>query len=249
MRKIIAGLILTSASFSFAASIDDVRWIAQDMRPYSYIDSKGNNVGSIVELVGEILKKTGSDKTTNDIEIRTFSKMFVWSNNKENAVFFPLAKTADREDKFKWVGPIFIGRPVVFAKIPGSSTISTDKTHKGKNLAPKFDSIQDLSKYSILGIDKYIGVMQLQDAGISVKIGASDLKNMIKLKNGEIDLVVCDKNVGSSLMQELGMENADYSVAYTLETKDMSFAFNKDTDDDLINQVQEALKTAKTKIN
>jgi len=244
MKKVLKIAIFTLLSnISIAASFDDLNWFAQDYPPFSYIGNSNKNKGPLIELVGQIMQKAGSNKSIDDIQIRTFSKMFMYSNNNQNAVFFPLARTPDRESYFKWVGPIFINKPVIFAK---ANIRSTDKGLSARKPIV-INQIDDLKDYSIVGRDKYTGVVQLQNAGISVQSGDSDEENFISLKEDQVQMIVCDAEVGEYLMKKLGEVPSDYQIVYKLDENEMNFAFNKDTDDDLINQVQNILKTTKMK--
>lgn len=244
MKKILKIILFTLLSnISFADSFDDLTWFAQDYPPYSYIGNSNKNKGPLIELVGEIMQKAGSSKSIDDIQIRTFSKMFMYSNNNQNAVFFPLARTPDRDSYFKWVGPIFINKPVVYAK---ANVRSTDKGLSARKPII-INQIDDLKNYSIAGRDKYTGVMQLQNAGVSVQTGDSDEDNFISLKNDQVQMIVCDNQVGEYLIKKLGEVASDYQIVYKLDENEMNFAFNKDTDDDLIKQVQDILKTTTMK--
>ena len=116
MKKITALLLLTIPAVSFADSVDDVRWIAQDYPPFSYVDSNGDNAGTAIAQAGEVMKKISSKKTTKDIEVKTFSKFFVGFNNDKNTVFFPLADLPERQSKFTFIGPLFMDKAVVIGK-------------------------------------------------------------------------------------------------------------------------------------
>ena len=247
MKKLVVILMMAVANISFASDLDSVRWIAQDYPPYSYIDKDHNNSGSVIELVGKILQKSGSDKTIKDIEIRTFSKFFVRFNDKQDTVFFPLAKIPKREKYFKWVGPIFIDKPVIFAKVSADSKSSSDKDKAAKKSVIEITKLEDVENYSIVGMDGYTGVDQIQSLNISIKMGHSNQSNLIKLKDDLVDLVVCDETAGLDLIKKLNMNEDEFKVVYRLDTHEMSFAFNKNTEDDILKQVQNLLKEVKTK--
>ena len=119
-----------------AASVDDLRWIGQNYKPYSYMEDDSKK-GMMVEIVREILKKIDSKKTVNDIQIETFSRSFVRKNNDVNIVFFPLARSPEREKYFKWVGPIIMDEPVLFAKKSKHIKINNDKDLTIYNIAAK----------------------------------------------------------------------------------------------------------------
>ncbi len=226
MKKITTLLFLSIPSLSLADSIDDIRWVSQNYPPYSYQDENGENTGSVMKKLEEILKKTGSSKTAKDVEMKTFSKLFVKMNNDKNTVFFPLARLPQRESMFKWVGPIFMDQPVVFGR--SSITIS---------------NVNDLKNYVISGREGYPGVNQLDSMGISeFKFSDKDEQNIMLLRNSQVGLVVCDEMVGNYIMKNLGMKPADYKVVYRLQPVEMAFAFNKDTDDAIVQEVANAMK-------
>lgn len=216
-KHILSILFITLPSISFAQSnIDDIRWIGQIYPPYSYVDSNGVKKGVVVEVLDKILKKSGSKKSAQDIEISAFSKIFIRSNNDKNTVFFPLAKLPKREKMFKWVCPIFEDKPVIYAK-------------KGITIT----SIDDLKKYKISGKDGYHGVNQLDDKNISVKTKSSDEDAVLDLKAGKVDMVICDEQACLSYLPK-----NEYQAVYHLSPAQMCFAFNKDTDDALVELVR-----------
>lgn len=226
MKKVTSLLLLAIPAISFADNVDDVRWIAQDYPPFSYVDSSGNNAGTAISQAEEIMKKISSKKTAKDIEIRTFSRFFVGMNNDENTVFFPLADLPERESKFTFIGPLFMDKAVVIGK--SSVTIN---------------DAQELKNYSIIGRDGYPGVKQLSELDINrEKSSDSDKESMMNLKNDKVDLVVCNEESGFYWMNQLGMDQKNYKVVYRLKETKMSFAFNKDTDPAIMDKVSAALK-------
>lgn len=213
------------SSLALAKGVDDLRWIAQDYPPYSYIDASGENKGLAIDVLDKILRKANSSKTTADVEIKTFSKIFVKMNNDKNTVFFPLARSPERESMFKWVGPIFKDQPVIFAKANSNITINY---------------IADLKPYKIVGREAYHGVKQLGDLD-NINFVDNDTAAIQNLADKE-DLAVCDKLSCLNSIETLGFKEQDYKIVYKLSPSDMYFAFNKDTDDAIVNEVREALK-------
>lgn len=226
MKKITTLLLFTIPSISFADNVDDIRWIAQDYPPFSYVDSQGNNAGTVITQAGEVMKKISSSKTTKDIEVHGFSKFFVGRNNDKNTVFFPLAELPGRESKFTFVGPLFMDKAVVIGKV--NITINDPK---------------EIKNYTIIGRDGYPGVMELSNLDINrAKSSDSDKESLMSLKNNNVDLVVCNEDSGLYWMKELGMNQKDYKVVYRLKETKMSFGFNKDTDPAILEKVAAALK-------
>jgi polar amino acid transport system substrate-binding protein len=224
MKKIelttLVTLLLPTMSFAENTDIDSIRWIGQSYPPYIYEDSSGAKRGEVIDKLSAILKASGSKRGAQDIEMKTFSKMFIRGNNDKNTVFFPLVRLPAREKMFKWVCPLFEDKPVVFARA-------------GVNIA----SENDLKNYKISSKDGYHGAGQLDDMGISVKSFDSEQDAASALESSKVDMMVCDEQVCSQLLPK-----NKYQMAYRLKPAQMCFAFNKDTDDALVKLVQDGLK-------
>lgn len=220
---------ISFSTTALSASVDDIRWIAQDYKPYSYVSGDSKKEGMAIEIVKELLKNIGSSKTVDDIEIQTFSRSFIRKNNDENAAFFPLAKVVGREKYFKWVGPIALDEPVLFAK-------------KSKNI--KINDEKDLKKYTLAGRDGYNPV-KLLNKTVEVTLADTDLESLKKLEADKVDIIVCNKLSCEYVMKENKMNLADYDIVYKMDVSDLSIAFNKDTNDDLVSQVAKAFEELK----
>ena len=113
---VIIFILLGSISLNSFAEEEEIRWIAQDYPPYSYINKDGDNSGLAVDTANQIMKNIGSKNNQKNIEVRKLSKFFVFRNSDANTVFFPIAKTPNRASKFKWVGPIITPKTILIAK-------------------------------------------------------------------------------------------------------------------------------------
>lgn len=232
-KKYLAYTLLMSLSGTcLATSVDDVRWIAQNYKPYSYMEDNSKK-GMIIEIVGAVLKKLDSKKTINDIEIETFSRSFVRRNNDPNTVFFPLAKAPDREKYFKWVGPIIMDEPVLFAK-------------KSKNI--KINNDGDLKSYKIGAKEGYSAVKILKNMGVknsSLQLNDTDVEGLEKISQDKLDLIACDRLSCIAAMKDNKINPQDYDIVYKMQGSELSFAFNKDTDSEVIDKVSKAFEEVK----
>jgi polar amino acid transport system substrate-binding protein len=217
-------LLLTFLSTSsLAAGVDDLKWVGQEYYPYSYMDKDSQKpAGIYVDVVEAILEKTESTKKASDIEIHSFYRSFIRHTNDTNIVFFPLIKTPSRSWYFKWVGPIGLDEPVVFAK-------------RTKNII--ISSPDDFEKYKIAGKDNYNANDQI-DA--SIRTNDSNEDSIKQLESDKVDLVVCNKATCQNIIEKQGLKLDDYRVVYKLEASELSFAFNRDTDDVLVEAVRKA---------
>ena len=230
-RYLTTTLLLSLSTSCLAASGDDLKWIAQDYQPYSYVNEQGQKAGLAVEIAAKIMQKIGSKQTAKDIDIQTFSRSFIRKNNDPNAVFFPLARSPEREKYFKWVGPIASDEPVLFAK-------------KAKNIT--ISSPEDLKQYKIAAKDGYNAVKMLKDMGVkSFELGTNDKEAIQKMQAGEVDLVVCNRLACLAAMKGQGLKMQDYNMVYKMEKGELAIAINKDTDAAVIAKIDQALNEMK----
>lgn len=225
-------LTLSLSNVSLAATVDDIRWLAQDYKPYSYMEND-KKTGMMVEIAESIMKKIGSTKTIKDIEINTFSKSYVRRNNDPNTVFFPLAKSSDREKYFKWIGPITIDEPVLFAK---------------KSKAIKITAPEDLNKYKIAVKDGYSAEKFLKKIGVSrssLEVNDTDNESLNEIAQDKTDLVACNRLTCLIEMQDMKLEPNNYEVVFSMQGNELSFAFNKDTDQEILDKFSKAFEEFK----
>jgi|GEM_PF-4600013 len=239
-HKIFAIIFTLLSSLSLnAIAKEEIRWIAQDYPPYSYINKAGENSGLTVEIASKIMKNIGSENNQKNIEVRKFSKFFVFRNDDTNTVFFPIAKTPNRASKFKWVGPIITPKTILIAK-------------KSKNI--KINNPSSLSQYSIGTMSGFYAVSDLTTLGVDSGAFQSmdnDKENLKELSSGKVDVALCDELSCNFSIKALNLNPNDFETIYTLKSSDSSFyfAFASDTKDDVINKTQKAFDDMKLRKN
>lgn len=236
IRKFFIKLIILVgiSNVALADNVNNINWIAQNYMPYSYVNQNSENTGMAIDIAVAIMQQIGSNQNAQNIQVHDFSRSFIRSNNDTDTVFFPLLKLPARASYFIWVGPIDTYKPVLFAKKSSNIVLN--------NLS------SDIQNYIIAGKDGDNGVDQLEDLNVSsssITTSSSDEANIIKLKNGEVNLVVCNEASGLAIMKKLGINPKDYQVVYRLQENGLYFAFNNDTSNDLIVKVQQAFDSIK----
>jgi polar amino acid transport system substrate-binding protein len=154
--------------------------------------------------------------------------------NENNTVLFTTFQIPEREQLFKWVGPVASGRDVLLVKSDKNISIT----------AP-----EDLEKYKIGAIENDIALQRLLNYGLKKKdlISEPTSKPIIEmLKNGTIDAWAYNDLAGIWLIQQSGAKASDYKIAYVLDQGDGYYAFNKGTPDSLVQSFQLALDYIKS---
>lgn len=139
-----------------------------------------------------------------------------------NSALFTMSRTEERENLFKWLGPLFQSRHMLIAK-------------KSKNI--KVSNLGELFQYNVATIRGDISEMSLQ------KIGYPEL-NMAKvtelerafymMQSDRVELLMVSIHGFTHLTEKLGV-NADlYEHVWHVNTVGNFIAFNKDTPDSII---------------
>lgn len=229
-----------SLSESEAASTDmndtmmsaNLTYYTEQLPPYNYMDN-GTLKGVSIDLLEAITEKMGKKVTREEIHLVSWTEGYQAALTRNNTVLFVTARTPEREQSFKWVGPIYSDKYVLFAKRDPGVTI---------------DGPEDLKEYRIGVISDDVAAQQLLNIGVNQsqivpKSNAS--ANIAALENDEIDLWACPEEAGRHFTEQVTGNYYAYTVVYQLEAQDLYYAFNKNTSDSVIKSFQQALDALK----
>ncbi len=126
-----ACLILASACFG--NSLPQFHIMTEEWRPYNF--SQGGRLQGIsVDFLGMMLKEVGSNQTIADIKLYPWTRAYRVAQKERHTILFSTTRTKEREQMFKWVGPVF------------QNQISL---HALKKRKIKINSPEELKKYKI----------------------------------------------------------------------------------------------------
>lgn len=105
LKKLVTNLVtlvvIGYSSFSFA---NQLQFVAEDLPPFHYYDESNKPTGALVDVIDALVNQT---KLTYNIELMPFARSYDLTIKKQNVVMFSLMKSADRNEKFKWIGQSF----------------------------------------------------------------------------------------------------------------------------------------------
>lgn len=198
--------------------------------PYSYQEN-GTLKGVAIDLLGEITGKMGIRVAPGQVHLVPWTEGYQAALTRNNTVIFSAVRLPDREQSFKWAGPIFTDRYVLFARLDRVVTIKGPGDLKGYRIGVIIDDagIQQLLD---AGVDRS---QLVYDANVSVLIG--------KLTRGEIDLWCYPEAVGQYFAEK---ETGNYfNIVFSMQDIDFNYAFSKDIPDSTVRSFQEALDALK----
>ncbi len=229
-------IILITLLFVGLIADEEIKMYTEHYPPYNMKSKDGKLVGSSIEVLEAVLKKMDSKQGLKDVKLRSWAKSYSVAQKKKNAMVFSTTRTESREALFKWVGPIATATVGVVAL-------------KSKHIV--IDKISDFNNYKVGAVLKDIGEILLLDAGVNKNsiyyVKGKDAINILfnKMQKNRIDMFAYNLNVAFSNAKIEGFDINKYEIVYTLKVGYQYFAFNKNTDDKVVQKWQNALDAIK----
>ncbi len=220
-------LLLLLYSTAFAQSLNETVFITEHLPPYNYLENKKIQ-GISVDILREALAAVGIKLNESALHIYPWARGYKTVLQTPNTCLFSTARNNFREKHFKWVGPI----------------IEATYSFYSQNKNIKADSIKDLEKYYITTSRQGIGDHILQKNKFpknKIDLSNDTLTMVKKLIKGRIDIILENENVLRYTVKKEGMDWSKFINIYTENLTELYFAFNKQTPDHIIKQLQKGI--------
>ncbi|MGV8887002.1 MAG: substrate-binding periplasmic protein [Pseudomonas sp.] len=223
-----ASLLLVNGVHAAVNPDTDLVLLTENFPPYNMAKNGKNfaqdeNINGIaVDIVREMFKRAN---VTYSLTLRfPWERIYKIALEKPGYGVFVMARLPDRENLFKWVGPIGPDDWIMLAKADSNITLETlDQARKYKIGAYKGDAIAEtLAKQGL----KPIVVLRDQD-------------NAKKLVNGQIDLWATGDPAGRYLARQDGVTGLKTVMRFN--SAELYLALNKDVPDETVAKLQAAL--------
>ncbi|WP_405401370.1 hypothetical protein PAE975_5313 [Pseudomonas aeruginosa] len=178
--------------------------------------------GIAVDIVREMFKRAGIKYS---LTLRfPWDRIYKLALEKPGYGVFVTARLAEREDKFKWVGPIGPDDWVLLAKGDSPITLgSLDEAKKFRIGAYKGDAIAEF----------------LGKNGFEADLALRDQENAQKLVKGQIDLWASGDPAGRYLAKQEGVTGLKTVLRFNSDQ--LYLALNRETPDEVVQKLQAAL--------
>jgi polar amino acid transport system substrate-binding protein len=184
LAEILWAFVLIFLSCGLAHSQDGLQLMTEDYPPLNYVED-GHLKGPSVDIVIEIQKILNQ---TTTIEVYPWARGYKLIEYQDNMALFSTARTPQRENLFKWVGPLAIKKYAFFAR-------------KGSGI--KLTNIHDAKSFMV-GVQRD-GVNDhfLQAEGFTkIDRVTSPVQNLKKLVMGRIDLWYVSSSTGAGICKQ-----------------------------------------------
>ena len=182
-----------------------------------------NVSGIAVDIVREMFKRAG---VQYNLTLRfPWDRIYNLALEKPGYGVFVTARLPEREQLFKWVGPIGPDDWVLLAK--GDSPLSLASLDEAKQYrigAYKGDAIEAF----------------LQQKGLTADSVLNDIENASRLDKGQIDLWATGDPAGRYLAKQAGVSNLKTVLRFN--QAELFLALNKETPDEVVQKLQTTLE-------
>jgi polar amino acid transport system substrate-binding protein len=210
--------------------MNDLKFVTEDYPPFNYVEN-GTLEGISVDMLAGVFMEMNMTFTPDRIKVLPWADAYETALDENNTVVLAVTKLPERENLFKWAGPIGSHHLVVFSHRDDHIVINTSR---------------DLYGYRIGVVKDDAAILQLEDLGVneSQLVVMENVPELIAAMQAHtIDLWCYGENAGRYYTGKATGDPGYFEVAYTLDSADIYYAFNRNTPDETVEVFQAALDT------
>ncbi|MNJ96708.1 L-cystine-binding protein TcyA precursor [compost metagenome] len=199
--------------------------LTTELLPYSYQEDT-NVTGASTDIIKEMLQRA-----------EMIAEYYLWprqrclsvTETRENHFFYAIARIPEREDKYKWVGPLASADFIVVAL-------------ESRDDIPETKDVETLRKYKIGAVTDSLEAVLMENKGFKVEKVKDQAQNIKKIKARRVDLFIGTKHQIKSLEDKYAVKLKKVS-----RVQDVPYyaAFHKKTSDQFITQFNQILNDMK----
>jgi polar amino acid transport system substrate-binding protein len=201
----------------------------EDDTPLQFVGADGKLTGFSIEIVQEIQKRVGN---TDQIHMVPWARGLGILNTEPNSILFSMARTAERDAQYQWIGPITETTYGFYVKADSPLKITSREEAKKVGLIGVYrDDVRDqfLTRQGFTNLDR----------------ANSNVSSFRKLMLGR-NAMYADSPLGvKGLAEKAGYKLTDVRVAYNFLKIQLYIAASKQTDPALVAKWNAALESMK----
>lgn len=226
MKYLLALLIVFTACNICQA---ELQILGEESPPGEYIDNNGKPAGVTIDLVEDLLRRQGAQAT---IKILPWKRAYYIGLNHSNVALMETTRTEEREELFRWVGPILVVNRIIYGRADFSKPVNTiEDIPTAENICVLRGSSNE-SYLNSLGFTRISSV-------------AKPFQCIKMLMAGHVQLFYTSEIGMDGLLKEQGINPDKFKIVLNLKKEYLYLAFSRDVSDVRINGWQTALEDAK----
>jgi polar amino acid transport system substrate-binding protein len=220
-------LLLVSPGFAqdLGDPAEGLTYLTEEFRPLNYTEN-GKPTGLAVALLKLLWQEMGVPK--QPIQVMPWPRIYRSGQLDPRIVIFSMYRTEERENLFKWVGPIVKGRLALFAL-------------RSRHLVA--DSLKDMAGRRIVSLRDIAAAAKVLGAGLPLTYASRVEHAVHLLESGRVDALALDEFRFRQALAAMGLRANGFETVLVLSEDSLYYAFSRDTGDPLVARFQQALDT------
>jgi polar amino acid transport system substrate-binding protein len=199
--------------------------ILTEENPPLNFEKDGRPAGFSVEIVREILRRL---KRRDPIRVTPWARGLQMLDTQPNVVLFSTARTAERESRYQWVGPLCIVHWHFFTRADSPVKIGCLKDAR---------RVRAIATYRNDAKERYLKLQGFTN----LESSNSPQSNLKKLMSGRVDLWL-HPDIGAPLVaRKLGIDTAGLKMTLPVTSATLYIAFSRETPSSLVKRWQRTL--------
>jgi len=230
MKHSIFTLIILAA-LTCSVGAQQLMVLTEERPPYNY--QEGDEImGLSTEIVRAVLNKAGIEAK---FRLYPWTRAYKMASERENALIYSIVRSPEREELFKWVGPLVPSVRIFLYKLKDRTDIV-------------IDALDDAKQYTI-GVTQEDSMHQYLlgegfEEGKQLAVVTKDEQSMEKLFRGRVDLIAEGELSIPLRMKSLDLPVEQVEKVFLLaEWNDILYmAFSQQTPDELVERARTAFE-------
>jgi len=233
MKRCLVGILLFFGLSTCLFAVE-LEIYTEDLPPLNMRNEKTDRaMGFSVDIVEELLERTSIRPVDGKIKVYPWSRAYKILRRSPNVMLFSMTRTENRENLFKWVGPI-APRTVWLWKMKNRRDIVVH-------------SLNDAKQYTIGGVYEFAMSKYLQGEGFKMDMNTNIDANWLKLFYNRIDLGTALELEAAYYMKKHGRKFSELERLVKVDDRySFYIALSLQTADDIVNKLQLALDQMKS---
>ncbi|QJB55038.1 transporter substrate-binding domain-containing protein [Pseudodesulfovibrio sp. zrk46] len=207
--------------------LEDIRFLVEELPPYTHLEN-GQFAGVSYEVLKAALNAVGTPLDKWKVETFPWARIYDSIQHEPNTCAFTTRRTEEREQLFKWAGPIVDFQMVFIAK-------------KGRF---SINSLTDVKNYTV-GVQKFSGMRDyLLEIGVPSRNIIESLSPELvvrKFAHDRCDLLMGDERATYYALKQGGVTADELESFYLFNPEGGWVAFNKKVPDEVVATLQKGL--------
>lgn len=220
--------LLLGCCLAGAAQAEALRLYTEEYPPINFSQG-GEPTGLATEVVRAIMQRTGQHAP---ISVVPWARGYQLAQVRPNTGLFVTMRTAEREQLFKWVGPLARTVTSIYAL---------------RSSALRIASLDEARRFDVIAVprDWYSHQYLRAEGFTNLHPVTGPAQVILMLKLGRVKLIVLDSLSLRALLNRGGMQVGEVQALFSFMHNDAYIAFSPQTDDALIARWQSELDAMK----